>query len=104
MQRKIYRTRLRPEYREAYIEAHRNISSDLLRRYRDAGVSVCAVYILGDDMILLVEAEDSAKTAAILAEDPVDQQWQSYLRPMKADGDWQEMDELFFVDLLRGPV
>ncbi len=40
MQRKVYRTRLRPERRQEYIEAHRTVSSDLMRRYREAGISV----------------------------------------------------------------
>ena len=47
----------------------------------------------------LIEAEDHEHTSATLAQDAVDQQWQTYLRPMKDDGDWQEMSELFFVDL-----
>ena len=67
MQRKVYRTRLKPERRQEYIDAHRNVSSDLMRRYREAGMSLCAVYILGDELVLLVDAEDHEKTAAILA-------------------------------------
>ena len=96
MQRKVYRTRLKPERRQEYIEAHRNVSSDLMRRYREAGMSLCAVYILGDELVLLMDAEDHEKTAAILADDPVDRVWQAFVGPMKADGDWQEMEELFY--------
>jgi L-rhamnose mutarotase len=103
MQRKVYRTRLKPERRQEYIEAHKNVSSDLMRCYRDAGMRLCAVYLLGDELVLLVDAEDIAKTSAILARDSVDHDWQSYVGPMKADGDWQEMEELFYADF-RVPI
>jgi L-rhamnose mutarotase len=99
MQRKVYRTKLRPERRDEYIQAHRTISSDLMRRYREAGMTVCAVYIDGDNLVLITEAEDHDKTNAVLAQDPIDREWQAYVAPMKAEGDWQEMDEIFFVDL-----
>ena len=102
MQRKVYRTRLKPERRQEYIDAHRNVSSDLMRRYREAGMSLCAVYILGDELVLLMDAEDHEKTAAILAADPVDQVWQAFVGPMKVDGDWQQMEELFYADLGNG--
>jgi L-rhamnose mutarotase len=90
---------LKPERRQEYIEAHKNVSTDLMRRYRESGMNLCAVYLLRDELVLVVEAEDIAKTSAILAEDSVDQVWQSYVGPMKADGDWQEMEELFCADL-----
>ena len=101
MHRKVYRTKLKPERRDEYIQAHRNFSSDLMRRYKDAGMSICAVYMLGDDLVLITEAEDHDKTSAILSEDPLDRDWQSRMRPMKADDDWQEMQEMFFVDLTK---
>jgi L-rhamnose mutarotase len=98
MQRKVYRTTLKPERRQDYIEAHKHVSSDLMRRYRNAGMDTCAVYLLGDELVMVISAEDIAKTSAILAEDPVDQDWQSYVGPMKADGNWQEMTEMFYTD------
>jgi L-rhamnose mutarotase len=98
MQRKVYRTRLKPERRQDYIDAHQAVSSDLMRRYQEAGMRLCAVYMLGDELVLLIDAEDVSKTSAILAKDPVDQIWQEYVGPMKA-GDWQEMEELFYADL-----
>ncbi len=49
-----------------------------------------------------MDAEDHEKTAAILAADPVDQVWQAFVGPMKVDGDWQQMEELFYADLCNG--
>ena len=83
------------------LDAHRTVSADLLRRYREAGMRLCAVYLLNDYLVLLTDAGDHEKTAAILAADPVDREWQSYVGPMKAEGDWQEMQELFFADLTQ---
>jgi len=100
--RKVYRARLKPERRQEYIYAHRSVSKDLMRRYREAGMASCAVYLLGDELVLLVDAEDHRTTAAILADDPVDQAWQAYVGPMKEDGDWHEMQELFHADLRDG--
>lgn len=99
MQRRVYRAKLRPERKQEYIDAHRNVSADLMRRYRDAGMALCAVYILGDELVLLIDGENISRTSEILANDPADLQWQSYVGPMKADGDWQEMEELFYADL-----
>ena len=73
----VYLTKLKPECRADYIEAHRNVSSDLMRRYRDAGMRVCAVYMLNDYLVLLTDADDHEKTSAILAADPVDREWQA---------------------------
>jgi L-rhamnose mutarotase len=98
---KVYLTKLKPERRADYIEAHRNVSSDLMRRYREAGMRVCAVYLWNDYLVLLTDADDHERTAAILAADPVDREWQGFVGPMKAEGDWQEMEELFFADLSK---
>jgi L-rhamnose mutarotase len=92
---------LKPESRADYIEAHRKVSADLMRRYREAGMRLCAVYLLNDYLVLLTDADDHQRTAAILAADPVDREWQSYVGPMKVEGDWQEMQELFFADLTQ---
>ena len=101
MERKVYRTKLRPERRHEYIEAHRTFSRELLRRYSAAGITACEVYVLDDDIVLIVESEDHSNTCAILANDTLDREWQTYLQPMKADGDWQEMEELFVADLAQ---
>jgi hypothetical protein len=61
-------------------------------------VRLCAVYLLGDHLVLLVDSEDHEKTRAILENDPVDLEWQSLVGPMKADEGWQEMQELFYED------
>lgn len=99
MERKVYLTKLRPEYREEYLQAHRTVSQELLRRYKAAGMRHCAVYLLEDTLVLITESEDHITMTAALAGDPVDVEWQNYVRPMKAEGDWRETVELFRADL-----
>ena len=59
----------------------------------------CSVYLLGQELVLIVDADDHSRMSATLADDPVDREWQRYVGPMKADGDWQEATELFSADL-----
>jgi len=98
MERKVYCARLKSEYREQYLEAHRNVPRAVLERYRELGMTHCAVYLLGDVLILITEAEDQAALAAGLEHDPVDREWQEYVRPMKAE-DYREMAPVFECDL-----
>jgi L-rhamnose mutarotase len=98
MQRRVYTTRLRPEYRAQYLEAHRNMAAALLERYRLAGMRSCGVYLHDDLLVLITEAEDLDAAQRFLAGDAVDREWQQYVEPMKADGDYQEMNEIFRFD------
>lgn len=97
MHRRVYRTKLKPERRDEYIRAHQNISADLMRRYSEAGMKLCAVYILGDDLVLLTEAENPEEVSRILSQDPVDREWQKHVAAMK-NGEWEEMEELFLAE------
>jgi HAD superfamily hydrolase (TIGR01548 family) len=90
---------LKPEYRQQYLQAHRNVPEKVLARYRELGMSHCSVYLLGDDLVMITEAEDHTALDAVLANDPADQEWQNFVRPMKADGDWQPMVQVFHIDL-----
>ena len=96
---KVYTTGLRPEYREAYIQAHSYLQPDLNERCKAAGMLHCSVHLLGDMLVLVVDAVDHHKLAEILSQDPIDIAWQNKMRPMKSDGDWQEMTSIFYVDL-----
>lgn len=99
MSRKVYLTKLRPEFREQYIEAHRKVSRELLRRYQEAGMRHCSVYLLEDTLVMVSDSRDHEGLASAMLEDEVDTAWQNYVRPMKADGDWQEMSCIFGEDL-----
>jgi L-rhamnose mutarotase len=95
--RKVYLTKLRPEYRREYIEAHRNVPEEVLRRYGAAGMKNCTVHVFEDHIVLIIEADDHEALAEAMKNDPVDRAWQEQMGPMK-DGEWQEMIEIFRTD------
>jgi L-rhamnose mutarotase len=99
MMRKVYITGLRPEYREQYIKDHENVPRELLEKYKAAGMKSVAVYLLGDTLVLITEQEGDRDVRAALANDPVCQAWEERMRPMKSEGDYQEMKEIFRADL-----
>jgi L-rhamnose mutarotase len=98
MERRVYVTRLKPEYRDQYLEAHRNVPPDVLRRYKEAGMTHCSVHLSGDTLVLITEAHDHNALQAALVNDPIDRAWQDYVRTMKDDGDYKEMTPIFSVD------
>ena len=99
MERRVSITRLKPECREAYLEAHRNVPERVLARYSELGMRNCSVFLHGIDLVLVSEAENHAVLDAALANDPIDREWQDFVRPMKADEDWQHMTQIYHVNL-----
>jgi L-rhamnose mutarotase len=98
MERRVSLTRLKPEHREKYLEAHRNVPPEVLRRYRDAGMRHCSVHLLGDHLVLITEVDDQAAFDHAMRNDPIDRLWQDRVGPMKDDQDWQPMDCVFTID------
>ena len=98
MKKRVSLTRLKPGQREKYIEAHRNVPPEVLRRYQEAGMKHCSVYLLGDQLVLVTEVEDQAAFDRAMKDDPVDRLWQDQVGPMKDDADWQPADCIFTVD------
>ena len=99
MERRVSITRLKPECREQYLQAHRNVPDKVLARYRELGMRNCSVFLHGVDLVLVTEAENHAALDAALMNDPVDREWQEFVRPMKAEEDWQQMTQIYHVNL-----
>ncbi len=98
MERRVSITRLKPECRDQYLRAHQSVPETVLARYRELGMRNCSVFLLGIDLVLVTEAENHAALDAALANDPVDREWQNFVRPMKSE-DWQHMVQIYHVDL-----
>jgi len=94
MERKAFLTRLKPEFREQYIEAHNNFAAALHARYVDAGVRNISIFLWEDQLFMYVEAEEFARVSAVLANDPLDNAWQQHVGPMK-DSESAELLEIF---------
>ncbi|HEX2269112.1 MAG TPA: L-rhamnose mutarotase [Pyrinomonadaceae bacterium] len=94
MERKAFRTRLKPEFREQYIDAHRNFSAELHSRYLEAGVRNISIFLFGNELFMYVEAESFEKVQTMLADDALDKAWQQHVGPMKDSGS-TELLEIF---------
>ena len=94
METKAFVATLRPERKEAYIEAHNSFSSELRARYRDAGIHQIRLFLMGEQLFMYVEADNYELACAALAEDPLDQSWQQRVGPMKSP-DFQPLMEIF---------
>jgi L-rhamnose mutarotase len=97
MERKAFLTRLKPEFREQYIEAHNNFSAALHERYVQAGVRNISIFLFEDHLFMYVEAEDFARVSAILENDSLDIAWQQHVGPMK-DSLSFELMEIFHLE------
>ena len=97
METKVFVARLRPERKEEYIEAHNSFSSELRARYRAAGIHQIRLFLLGEQLFMLIEAENYELARAALDEDPLDRMWQERVGPMKSP-DFQPLTEIFRLD------
>ena len=94
METKVFLARLRPEHKRAYIRAHNNFSAELRAKYQAVGIHQIKLFLLGEQLFMYVEADDYDKARAALAEEPLDQQWQHHVGPMKAS-DFEALTEIF---------
>ncbi len=97
MERLGFVARLKPEFREQYIEAHNNISPELVSRYHQAGVHRILLFLLGEALFMYMEVDNWEAAQAVLTKDPLDIEWQKRVGPMK-DPDFREMEEIFRMD------
>ena len=97
METKVFVARLRPERKEDYIEAHNSFSPELRARYRAAGIRQIRLFLLGEQLFMLIEAENYELARAALDEDPFDRMWQERVGPMKSP-DFQPLVEIFRLD------
>ena len=94
METKAFLARIRPEHKRDYIRAHNNFSAELRAKYQAVGIHQIKLFLLGELLFMYVEAEDYEKARAALAEEPLDQQWQEQVGPMK-DPDFEALTEVF---------
>ena len=92
MERKAFVTRLKPEYRDQYIEAHNKFSSELRARYVLAGVRNISIFLLEDQLFMYLEAESFEEVQEALVNDPVDIAWQQHVGPMKGPETYEAVE------------
>ncbi len=100
MQRRVVLTELRPECRNAYIEAHKAVWPELLDRYREAGFHKITCHLLGTTLVVITEAEDIEAVSKVMAGDPVDIRWQSWMATLRPEGaDFVRAENVYEVTL-----
>lgn len=70
-------TRLRPGAEEAYLQAHREVPTELVNAIRAGGVHRWTIWRSGLDLFHLVECDDYARLLSSLSGLPVNIAWQA---------------------------
>jgi L-rhamnose mutarotase len=71
------RTRLKAGAEDAYEAAHAAIWPEVQAAQREAGIRTWTTFRDGLDLFHVVDCDDFARAEAVLATNPVDQQWQA---------------------------
>ncbi len=98
---RAYFGKIRPGKQREYLEAHKAVWPELLEVMRQAGVSRESCFVLENWVVVYVEADDIKVTMGKLAENPINQRWDSFMedvleRPISNSPDlFPEMIEVF---------
>lgn len=80
---------IRPEYLDAYVEAHKHMHEgpfrDQMEVLRRAGATECICYLYKNLAILIYECDDIDESFAALGRDPVRAAWEHFTQPMFAN-------------------
>jgi L-rhamnose mutarotase len=80
---------IKPEYLDAYVEAHVHMHEgpwkEQLQVLRRAGATECISYLYKNLSILIYECEDIDESFAALGRDPVRSAWEEFTQPMFAN-------------------
>jgi L-rhamnose mutarotase len=107
MRRYCQLIRLRPEYRERYIEYHKAVWPTVLATIDACNIRNYSIYLHGDLLIAYFEYHGSDYDADMrkMAADPETQRWWSIMDPMQqslpdvqSGGKWLEIHEVFHFD------
>lgn len=97
----LYHMRLKPECVEIYREMHDHMWPDLIRLYRDSGITELRSYLLDNELMVIldVETERYDKVREALDNHPLELRWQAAMAEL-ADPTWKRRTfrEVFFMD------
>jgi L-rhamnose mutarotase len=74
-----YFGKIRPGKQREYLEAHKAVWPELLEVMRQAGVSKESCFVLENYIVVYVEADDIKETMDKLAENPINQRWDTFM-------------------------
>jgi L-rhamnose mutarotase len=79
MEYRAYFGKIRAGKQREYIEAHKAVWPELLEVMRQAGVNRERCFVLEDYVVVYVEADNIKATMDQLAENPINQRWDSFM-------------------------
>jgi L-rhamnose mutarotase len=89
---------------EEYRKRHRSVWPEVIEGAKRAGIRNYSIYMLGRQLFSYFEVEDLDKAIAMIAADPVNQQWQEYMAPLMEvssgfkDSSTVYLEEVFHID------
>ena len=100
LQRRVLIAELKPECRQEYVEAHKEVWPELLQRYREIGYHKITCHLLGNTLAVVAEAEDLDAVMEALKNDSIDSRWQAWMATLRPVGNQFEQAENVFEVIL----
>jgi L-rhamnose mutarotase len=82
MPRYAYKLRIKADKIEEYELEHTRVWPELLARIKEVGISEYSIFRRGQDLTLVLRADDLDKALDELDKDPVNLRWQEFMMPM----------------------
>ena len=100
IERRVLFAQLKPECRQEYIEAHKNVWPELLERYKEIGYHKITCHLFGTTLAVVVEAEHVDVVMDAAKSDAIDKRWQDWMATLRPAGDqFQPAENVFEVNL-----
>jgi len=82
MPRYAFKLRIKPDAIEEYEREHQRVWPELLAKLKAVGIHDYSVFRRGQDLTLVLRADDFEKAWDELDKDPVNQRWQQFMEPL----------------------
>ena len=109
MEHVMFVQEVKPEKKDEYIKAHRDIWPELLVAIRDSGIEREMIWLHGNNIYIYMMAEHFDKAMAILAEKQIFKDWIDKMEPLLAmmqdfasEGNVIRLDKVFDLERQLG--
>jgi L-rhamnose mutarotase len=82
MPRYAFKLRIKPDAIETYDREHERVWPELLAKLKEVGISDYSIFRRDRELFLCLRVEDFDKAWDQLENDPVNQRWQEFMRPL----------------------
>ena len=82
MGRYAFKLRIKASAGEEYEREHKRVWPELLAKLKEVGISDYSIFRRGQELLLVMRADDFEKAWDALDRDPVNQKWQALMGPL----------------------